>query len=344
MSGDERRNLFTYATKELSQDAFLMWLFNNYDCENEKVREVSRALLFKFIEKTRDEKITKIETFGQWKHLDILVEAEIGGTVYLLTIEDKTYSSEHEQLKNYHKDTEKRAEELRKERKTEVETRYVFYKTAIIDKDEAKRIKAAGWRQYDIKEIYKFFSKVDDTGNAILDDYIAHVKDTYNLLCQYPSIEFCKLIGKKHVFERYCNEFISQKASGLTQRTEIYQGKYTATYLQKITNNDRLFFELAFFFRDEAFIAWFKCWENGKSHKDVNYSLREEIKKMLVSKKSEFKVFGDPDVRANRLLETSVDPKKFDQFSEFDEWVDKCIEDFHTIIAASPLLSLDKTN
>ena len=27
------KNLFDYATKELSQDAFLRWLFENYDCE-----------------------------------------------------------------------------------------------------------------------------------------------------------------------------------------------------------------------------------------------------------------------------------------------------------------------
>ena len=30
---ESEKNLFTYATKELSQDAFLLWLFNNYDDE-----------------------------------------------------------------------------------------------------------------------------------------------------------------------------------------------------------------------------------------------------------------------------------------------------------------------
>lgn len=29
-------NLFNYATKELSQDAFLMWLTANYNCEEDK--------------------------------------------------------------------------------------------------------------------------------------------------------------------------------------------------------------------------------------------------------------------------------------------------------------------
>ena len=41
------KNLFDYATKELSQDAFLRWLFESgFDkkCENESVRNASRTL------------------------------------------------------------------------------------------------------------------------------------------------------------------------------------------------------------------------------------------------------------------------------------------------------------
>lgn len=39
------KNLFDFATKELSQDAFLRWLFENYECENEKVREIAYGLI-----------------------------------------------------------------------------------------------------------------------------------------------------------------------------------------------------------------------------------------------------------------------------------------------------------
>ncbi len=38
------KNLFDYATKELSQDAFLRWLFENYNCENESVKNACRKL------------------------------------------------------------------------------------------------------------------------------------------------------------------------------------------------------------------------------------------------------------------------------------------------------------
>ena len=42
------KNIFNFATKELSQDAFLRWLFENYDCENESVRNVCRSLFDSF--------------------------------------------------------------------------------------------------------------------------------------------------------------------------------------------------------------------------------------------------------------------------------------------------------
>ena len=42
------KNLFDYATKELSQDAFLRWLFENYNCENESIKNACRKLFDSF--------------------------------------------------------------------------------------------------------------------------------------------------------------------------------------------------------------------------------------------------------------------------------------------------------
>lgn len=42
------KNLFDFATKELSQDAFLRWLFENYNCENEDVKKVCEKILSEF--------------------------------------------------------------------------------------------------------------------------------------------------------------------------------------------------------------------------------------------------------------------------------------------------------
>ena len=41
-------NLFNYATKELSQDAFLMWLMANYNCEEDnQLKYASRKFICK---------------------------------------------------------------------------------------------------------------------------------------------------------------------------------------------------------------------------------------------------------------------------------------------------------
>ena len=45
------KNLFDYATKELSQDAFLRWLFENYNCEDKDVCDASRELIMNFLGK-----------------------------------------------------------------------------------------------------------------------------------------------------------------------------------------------------------------------------------------------------------------------------------------------------
>ena len=79
------KNLFAYATKELSQDAFLRWLFENYDCENEKVREVCEKLFKAFTQKELDfSKIDKdsLRTVAQWKNIDVSIWFSIQGKQY----------------------------------------------------------------------------------------------------------------------------------------------------------------------------------------------------------------------------------------------------------------------
>ena len=86
------KNIFDYATKELSQDAFLCWLFENYNCENIKVREISLNLLSEFSHNSATDQITKLQTFKQWRYIDVLVQFECGNKIHIVAIEDKTYS------------------------------------------------------------------------------------------------------------------------------------------------------------------------------------------------------------------------------------------------------------
>lgn len=167
MSGDERRNLFTYATKELSQDAFLMWLFNNYD--DEKVGPVAYALLQKFCNLAKDEKIRALETKAQWKDIDISVWFETDkNKKYTLFIEDKVDSGEHNQLEKYNghiKEEEKKGKEVYK----------VYYKPGYLYDDEIDRVEKAGWKWFSFDMICKMLKPVAGSSHPIVRQYIEHV-------------------------------------------------------------------------------------------------------------------------------------------------------------------------
>ena len=101
-------NIFKYATKELSQDAFICWLVEwiNHKEENSELYEVSKKFLDKIIEKY-NKKNTKrnlkvndynnVKILKQDKNIDVLISFEIENneTIYII-IEDKKLTSEHD--------------------------------------------------------------------------------------------------------------------------------------------------------------------------------------------------------------------------------------------------------
>ncbi|MBQ5782245.1 MAG: hypothetical protein IIV99_02525, partial [Oscillospiraceae bacterium] len=174
------KNLFYYATKELSQDAFLRWLFENYNCENESVRLACRKLFESFTSNNGDckldfNKIVRLETVAQWKNIDIIVRFEIDGKDYIIAIEDKTESNEHNQLEIYNKQL----------LHSDVESSNIFkifYKTNIIDLDERQRVENQGWKIYDIYDIVQLFGNICATNEVLMYyiDYLNFIIDSLN--------------------------------------------------------------------------------------------------------------------------------------------------------------------
>ncbi len=320
------KNLFDYATKELSQDAFLCWLFANYKCENKKLSEISVKLLSAFSFPLSADKIENFQIFKQWKHIDVLVQFEYDNEIHLIAIEDKTYSEEHEQLKEYNKELDGYAKIIFAREKKMVESHKVFYKTAVLSDAEKIRVENSNrWTIFGIKQINDFFSKYSKTGSEILDDYIEHISKLYRMSYHYSEIAFSEWKGNNYIFKRYCDVDIKRKTTA-HPRTEIYQGKYTATYLQKITK-DNVIVELGLFFRDWA-SAWIKCWENGKPHNILNPSLRDNILDSLspnLMMQWEYKTYK------NRILRVVNNSNEFESFYDFDSWVSNCVIDFENI-------------
>ena len=103
-------NIFKYATKELSQDAFLCWLLSWYNIDENEDEEVNKLkeIAIKFLEIIlgKDDNLRnneyKIEIKRQYKKIDVLIllknKDNIQDNEYekAIIIEDKIFSSEHD--------------------------------------------------------------------------------------------------------------------------------------------------------------------------------------------------------------------------------------------------------
>lgn len=168
------KNLFEYATKELSQDAFLRWFIeNDY---NGSGRELLSVLT-----NVDSSKISNIKTWAQSEHIDICVDFNVGDEPHILIIEDKVNTGEHSnQLERYMRSVQKwnNANEKYKNRKSH----FVFYKTRILKQDEINYIesrkidgKPFKWIVFDLLEINKFFLKYLNSDNLIIKQYAEYV-------------------------------------------------------------------------------------------------------------------------------------------------------------------------
>lgn len=107
----ELPNLFNYATKELSQDAFLCWTLEWRNIRGHQMCEFAYQLLESFVKESVYKNqinpldIDKVDLIKQYKNIDVLVLAELkSGTILPIIIEDKTDTSEHDnQLDRYRK-------------------------------------------------------------------------------------------------------------------------------------------------------------------------------------------------------------------------------------------------
>ena len=173
------KNLFSYATKELSQDAFLRWLFENWDSDESDVKEACRTVICELFNlKLKSEEITKIITYSQVSGIDIVVDCWICDVKHILIIEDKTYTGPHDnQLTKYKEKVDKWNQKC--------VIKFVYYKTNLISEDEHLLINQQGWEIYDIKRIYSIYKKLKiSISNNILKDYVQHVFELYNDLTQ----------------------------------------------------------------------------------------------------------------------------------------------------------------
>ena len=169
-----KNNLFDYATKELSQDAFLRWLFESWN-EDIECGIIARKILKEIC--GFEGQIQSITTKAQEHNIDISIEvnAKTAQPFYIF-IEDKTFSNEHKQLIEYDKYINKNFCNVYK----------VFYKTNKINdnditgiknaNEENEKINKSKWQEWDIHKIIRLFDEKDHYENLILQHYVEHIR------------------------------------------------------------------------------------------------------------------------------------------------------------------------
>lgn len=158
-------NLFQYATKELSQDAFFCWLINWIKFPEKPQYRAGIETLNLFLGKNRKEQYFHVEVKRQYKKIDVLI---LFNDKYALIIEDKTNTSEHgNQIERYKKILESDYPERT------IFTVYV--KTGIIYDEDARIVKKAD-SVVTLEDLLNTLLPFrGHTGSDILDDYIEYI-------------------------------------------------------------------------------------------------------------------------------------------------------------------------
>ena len=182
----ERNNIFNFATSELSQDAFICWLCNWVNFDDNSLSEDEKklkSLATEFIEKMLGEKLEdrKVNIKRQYQKIDVLLEIQnktefitkgnnINPIVDMyVIIEDKVGIGLHsKQIERYR---ELLSEKNEKDNGSRAKIKVVYYK--IYDEDNTERLKENGVNvilgRENILELLKEYK--DKINNSIFENY-----------------------------------------------------------------------------------------------------------------------------------------------------------------------------
>ena len=137
-------NIFTYATSELSQDAFILWLLdwaNPYYADSDKALCETAQAFVRLLLNVHDLKISSVDCKKQEHHIDVFA---VVNNHYALIVEDKTNTSEHDNQINRYLEWVKKQDKY-----SSLELHCVYYKTGNESKHKLNGLQskyASDWR------------------------------------------------------------------------------------------------------------------------------------------------------------------------------------------------------
>lgn len=167
-------NIFTYATSELSQDAFIAWLLSWADVKYKNVDDQLHQLGVDFLKSllakqqiTLNE-ITDLEIKTQFYKIDVFVSFKMEGKYYGVIIEDKVHTTDHNnQLARY--------VDKVKELNNETIIVPIYFKTGY--QVNLTSIKENEYYHYTVKDLLQVLTqtKVAQINNDVLTQYHSYV-------------------------------------------------------------------------------------------------------------------------------------------------------------------------
>ena len=156
----------------------------------------------------------------------------------------------------------------------------------------------------------------------MLDYYIEHVKSLNKLFVNYKETPINEWRKNFLIFTNYCDDIIKDYPND-HYSSQVYQGKYAETYIQKNLPNN-ITVELGIFFRDWGYSAWIKVWHSNLGWKSPFQQIEEVEKIGGCTPRLEWE---------NKKLKNRIKiiKKGFTEnltFEEFDDWIKNCIEDY----------------
>ncbi|WP_291369012.1 MULTISPECIES: PD-(D/E)XK nuclease family protein [unclassified Acinetobacter] len=167
-------NIFQYATKELSQDAFIFWLLDHanpaYAEVNPKLKECALKLINEFFileNKIMPDKIDEFILAKQYKNIDILLKINN----FSIIIEDKTGTNAHGgQLTRY--------KNIIISEVGEENVLAIFFKTH--DQSNYKKELADGFKIFSRDKLINLLNSVNDETSDIFNDFKDYIESIEN--------------------------------------------------------------------------------------------------------------------------------------------------------------------
>lgn len=178
-----KNNLFRYATSELSQDAFICWLAS-FALDDAKpdfaLQECAKEMLTLFVPELKGHTFMLTNVERQVKHIDVLLTVISGNKEYKIAVEDKTYTSEHDnQLSRY-------LDSLRDAYPGCI-ARGVYYKTGF--QSDLSQVKEAGYQIVTRERMLGVLSAyIGRTENQIFLDYYEWWNDYHQEALRYRTL------------------------------------------------------------------------------------------------------------------------------------------------------------